>query len=272
MKYTREYVEEKGRLFRQIPQENGEWLQVTALGIPMYVRKDDYSVSPCLIRDGFWEAWITAWFLNEISPRTWFVDIGANTGYYSLIAAKNGVQSVMAYEPNPKYVEMLRESIKIGWEQSRGDWLPEKHFNVYPHAVSDKIGRATLTIPENLQGSASIKNVDFAEYNPYQIECTTVTLDHQLAGIPRQSDMLIKVDAEGAEELIWSGAVNTNYYHRPVWIIEYSPGSYSVDFLSKLESYGDLAWINHSGEEEAITKEAILADGDWFMLVLRPRG
>lgn len=270
MRYTREYVESKGRTFCQPPQENGDWLLINALGIPMYVRKDDFSVTPCLVRDGFWESWITAWFLNEISPKTFFVDVGANTGYYSMIAARQGAH-VIAYEPNPKYVEMLRESVKIGWTYSRDQMLPEGHFNVQPHAVSNKVGRATLTIPGSLEGSATIRDLDLSKYDPYQIECTTVTLDYHLAGIQKQ-EMLIKVDAESAEELVWDGAFETRYRQKPVWMIEYTPGAYGKDFLDKLESYGSLAWVNHSGEEEPITKNKIIAHGDWLMLIVRPRG
>jgi FkbM family methyltransferase len=271
MKYTRQYVESKGRLYRQDPPiQAGHWLEVKALGIPLYVRKDDFSVAPCLINDGFWESWITAWLLNNIEPGSMFIDIGANTGYYSLIAAQAGMK-VMAYEPNPEYVDMLRASIKLDWSQTRGDWTPESHFNVYEYAVSNKVGTATLTIPEHLQGSASIRDVDLSAFNPRTIDCMTVSLDYHLAGIP-PTPMIIKVDAEGAEELVWEGAFTTRYRHKPVWMIEFTPGAYSEDFLDNLEKYGDLAWINHDGVEEPISQGEILTYHDWRMLVIRPRG
>ncbi len=269
--YTRLYVEAKGNAMRHAEDYDKDWTLVSALGVPMYARKNDLSVTPCLVRDGYWESWITAWFLNELKPNTYFIDIGANTGYYSMIAASKGVH-VTAYEPNQDYVDMIRASINIGWHQSRGDWLPEGHFNVHPMAVSNKVGTATLTIPGRLEGSASITDVDLSAYDTTTKQVMTVNLDHHMIGGIGDESMLIKVDAEGAEELVWDGAFEVNYRHKPVWMIEHTPGVYSDDFLSKLEAYGDLSWINHDGAEEPINKGAIAAYGDWLMLVVRPRG
>ncbi len=42
-----------------------------------------------------------------------FVDIGANTGYYSLALAKSGYSKIIAIEPNPPTVELLRYNIAI---------------------------------------------------------------------------------------------------------------------------------------------------------------
>lgn len=259
MKYTRHYVESKGRLYAGNYGEHGEWTEVNALGVPMYARTDDFSVTPCLINDGFWESWITAWFLNNLGSDT-FVDIGANTGYYSILAANKGL-TVEAYEPNPKYVEMMNASQTL---------VEDGDFRVYECAVSNRSGTAILSIPERLQGSATIRDVDLSAYNSSPLEVRTVTLDTHFANAHKR-DMLIKVDAEGAEELVWDGAQHTNERHSPVWMIEYTPGAYSDEFLDKLESYGDLMWINHSGEEEPIDKGYILSRTDWLMLVIRPR-
>lgn len=273
MHYTRQYVEMKGQMSAGVVSETDEWQECTILGdIPIYVRKDDESVTPALVKDGFWEAWITSWLLNELtSEHKWFLDIGAHTGYHSLIAKSKGA-TVMAFEPNPKYAKMLRSSTKIGWDQTRGDWLPPRHFSVYEWAVANEVGKAHLTIPQALQGSASIcGRIDEDVHPSDTIEVNTVTVDRILAGIERK-DMIIKVDAEGAEELVWDGASTTRYRHKPVWMLEYTPGAYSPLFLDKLEEYGDLKWINHDGVEEIITRESILSQSDWIMLVVRPRG
>lgn len=267
----RQDVELRGRVGAGIVESNDEWHMVRILGrIPIWVRKDDQSVSPCLVRDGYWESWITAWVLNQIDDDTLFIDIGANTGYYSLLARDAGAK-VMAFEPNPKYVEMLRESIKIGWGQSRGDWLPDKHFNVYPWAISNEVGKTTLTIPSGLQGSATIRSdVDLSAYDPQTVVVQTNTLDRSLAGIVH-GKLLIKVDAEGAEEMIWDGSQAVRSTYKPTFMLEYTPGAYSRDFLNKLETYGDIHWINTAGKEERISQSDILSYADWLMLVIRAR-
>lgn len=270
MKITREGLETRSKIGAGLMEETPDWYMVRVFGrIPMYVMKDDQSVTPCLKQDGYWEPWITTWFINELTEGQSFIDIGANTGYFSLLAVDQGAK-VTAYEPNPRYVEMLRESIKIGWDQTRGDWLPPRHFNVYELAVASEIGTAVLHVPKHLQGSATITNADLSGYEPYDIKCNTVNLDHHTAGVSYDG-LLIKVDAEGAEEMIWKGAQVTNYRHKPVWMIEYTPEAYTTKFLSSLERYGDIHWINYDGVEEAISKPELLSREDWTMLVIRPR-
>lgn len=270
MKYTRDYVERRSRMNCHYTDVNEEWYMATVLGaIQMYCRKDDKSVTPHLIGEGFWEAWITAWVLNNVDEETWFIDIGANTGYYSHIARWAGAH-VMAYEPNPKYAELIRATVKIGWDYSRESLLPDNHFNVFPYALSDSVGTAVLTVPNELQGSASIRDgLDGAKYPSDHIKVATTTLDQQLAGIPKKN-MVIKIDAEGAEELIWNGMTNVLVRQKPVVILEYTPGSYSDEFIDKLERYAPLAWINHAGDTEPVTREWLLSQRDWVMLVLRP--
>lgn len=272
MTYDRQYVEAKGRFGSGIQGQTGLWYLCNVLGnIPIYCHKQDRSVTPSLTNDGFWEAWITAWVLNNIDDQTLFVDVGAHTGYYSVIAKSKGAK-VMAFEPNPKYIEMLRATSHIGFEQSRGNWLPENHFNVYPYAVSNEVGETTLTIPNELTGSASIRENAINEdiYPSEKIKVLTTTLNHSLAAI-KTDKMLIKIDAEGAEEMIWDGANEIIQIYKPTIILEYTPGAYGRDFLTKVEAYGDLMWINHAGKEEPISKDTIIAHTDWLMLVIKPR-
>jgi FkbM family methyltransferase len=262
MKYTRHYVEAKGKMSAGIIEQHDDWTLLRALGVLMYARTADFSVTPCLIKDGYWESWITAWFLNNVEQVDMFVDIGANTGYYSILADNKGVE-VVAYEPNPDYVEMIIESTKLTSHETA--------FKIFPYAISNKNGLATLTIPGQFEGSASITNPDFSAYTTRDFQVNTVTLDHHF-NARAQTSMLIKVDAEGAEELVWSGATETNQRHAPVWMMEYTPGAYSETFLDKLEEYGNLSWINHDGAEEPISKVDIITANDWLMLVIRPRG
>lgn|SRR6478735_2480443 len=272
MIYDRQYVERRSMVGAGIVDQTDEWYMARILGnIPIYCRKDDKSVTTCLINEGFWEAWITAWVLNNVGEETFFIDIGANTGYYSIIASRQGAR-VMAFEPNPKYHNMIRASRDIGWDQSRGDWLAPNHFNVYPYALSSQVGEVKLTIPNDLQGSATIRMnaIDDTIYPSSVITVPATTLDRCLAGIPKQNTV-IKMDAEGAEEFIWDGMSETLVRQKPTVLLEYTPGAYTEKFLDKLENYSDLAWINHAGNEEPVSREWILAQSDWVMLVLRNR-
>lgn len=263
MRITRELVEMNSRSQAGVIDETEEWYKVTVLGsIQMYCRKDDASITPHLKAEGFWESWITSWVLNEVDDETLFVDVGANTGYYTLAAITQGAK-VVAFEPNPKYVEMLEQSLRLDGNAGSA--------TVQQWAVSNELGHATLTIPKALQGSATITSeIDQELYPSDTISVLTTTLDRIFSPLDKQK-MVIKIDAESAEELIWDGMQEVLEKHEPTIILEYTPGAYGRDFLNKLESYADLAWVNHSGEEELITQNSILSNADWIMLVLRKR-
>src|ERR1019366_3290126 len=50
---------------------------------------------------GIWEPNLTRWIQERLSPDDTFIDVGANIGYYSLLAAKLGSQ-VVAIEAAPR--------------------------------------------------------------------------------------------------------------------------------------------------------------------------
>ena len=83
--------------------------------------------------------------------------------------------------------------------------------------------------------------------------------------------LIIKIDDEGAEELIWNGSRRYRSTNKPTLMIEYTPNAYTAQFLDELEEYGRLRWINFDGQEEPITREQILLQTDWIMLVIRPK-
>ena len=67
----------------------------------------------------FWKGWqyyepvFVLLFLEMLQSRDAFIDIGANIGYYSLIAARVRPDvKVVAFEPNPRLFGFLSENIK----------------------------------------------------------------------------------------------------------------------------------------------------------------
>lgn len=243
-----------------IIDETEDWYWVRVLNaFEMYVRKDDQSVTPCLVNDGFWESWITQYIRDRITPGTVFFDVGANTGYYSLLANYFGAM-VAAYEPNPDYYEMLNATI----ERQNVNRMPIRLSN---YALSDKKGTETLYIPKNLHGSASFTDMD-AKWETHSIEVNTTTL-----GLKGCGHYLIKIDAEGAEEKIWDG-MSDDLWSRigPTEVLlEYTPGAYSPEFLDKLEAYSAIHWINGDGQATPVDREWIESQTDWVMLTVGTR-
>jgi FkbM family methyltransferase len=58
----------------------------------------DRSLAPHLLQFRSWEPHLTRFFENELRPRDTFIDVGANVGYFTVLAAAR-VQRVVAFEP-----------------------------------------------------------------------------------------------------------------------------------------------------------------------------
>lgn len=138
-------------------------------------------------------------FLGDIRPDDVVYDIGANTGLYSLFAAKkcpNG--KVKAFEPYPPNVRILNRDI------TRNDL---DNIQVREFALSDTTGLITFSQPTEDDigyGSSSI--------TPYQsadtIEVPTTTGDMLITDGELPQPNVMKIDVEGAEGLVINGLEN----------------------------------------------------------------
>lgn len=178
-----------------------------------------------------------------------FVDIGANTGFYSLLASCSGAEEVFSYEPVPEIAEMLKEN-------ASHSGLNEKIF-IRTIALSNERGETNLYVPDSkdarvVEMSASL-DIRFRK-NATPTPVTTDTLDNQLFHLlskPRREDgnsgILIKLDVENCEYLVLTGMLETLKVLRPLLIMELLEDNTDTkkikDFLSQLE-YEFLSWVD----------------------------
>jgi len=255
---TREEVERLGRAAAGGIDQRGNYTWCRVLdSFEMYVASNDKSVSPHLINDGFWESWITTWVMNNVGAGTVFFDIGANSGYYSLLAYQLGAL-VIAYEPNPTYAQMMRKTReRLGLDSG---------FQINEFALSNYEGVAQLHIPNELHGSASLNDIPdgYAFSNAY---VDVKRLDNRVPGTGRQ---VLKIDAEGEEERILAGAEGflNQAVHKTI-LMEYTPGAYSEGFEEKLFREWEVSRVTYDGGEESITPDWLRSLDDWAMIVLR---
>lgn len=262
---SRALVEHEGHKGVQIIQETDNTRLIRVLNsFDLFVLKDDISLTPSLTEHGFWEAWITAWLTKWLRPGMTFIDVGANCGYYSFLAdrlvGRHG--NVVAYEANPVYTELLRHSRNVN----------DATFKIREIALSDHVGNATLTVPDDYHGSASIVS-DFSNFkNLRKYEVPMTTLDSELLNLTFFRHDIIKIDAEGAEENIWNGGnrVWDSTDHTTI-MMEYTPGAYSEGFLDELYKWGSITSIGYDGAEQPVSKGWINSLSDWQMLVVRKR-
>lgn len=152
-----------------------------------------------------------------------FVDVGANTGYYSLLAVAAGARQVFAYEPVPSIHKIFADNIA---ESSM-----QEQITLYDLGVGEATGSFTLYLPDAGHGlietSASL-NKDFrskhsAEFN---VEVTTLDLFGQSHAAELQGhQVLMKIDVETLEPQVIKGGMQFIATHRPVIAIEILPGS-----------------------------------------------
>ena len=144
-------------------------------------------------------------FEGEIKPGSVVYDIGANVGYFSLLAAVLAGEKgrVYAFEPLPRNVYFLKKHVAL----NRMDQI-----EVFEAAVSDQSGEAFF----GLGASTAMGHLSASG----EISVQRVRLDE----LVRTGELLppdyLKVDVEGAEFEVLQGAREILAQHRPVIFLD----------------------------------------------------
>jgi FkbM family methyltransferase len=140
-----------------------------------------------------------------------FVDIGANIGFYSCLALQMG-KRVIAVEPKRSNVDLLCRNLTINnW--TSGECL------VHPFGLSDKAGLLALY---GATGTAASLLKGWAGHSDKYSEIVPITtLDSVLWNVDADKKVFVKIDVEGAEFSVLSGASRTlDYPNQIAWLIE----------------------------------------------------
>jgi FkbM family methyltransferase len=124
-----------------------------------------------------------------IRPGDWFVDVGANIGVYALWAAYHGAR-VTALEPDPVAAARARENVAL-------NRLP---IDVREAALADRPGRVPFST-----GLDTTNRIVRAGDEAVRTVAAT-TLDDVIAEDLAAATVFLKIDVEGAEELVLAGA------------------------------------------------------------------
>jgi FkbM family methyltransferase len=149
-------------------------------------------------------------FEEHLQRADLFVDIGANVGFFSVLASRAGVRT-LAVEPSPLNLKHLRENVRLAGDEGAVEF--------FPLAVSDADGVVELL--GSGQG-ASLQPGWGGIASNYRTPVRATTLDLILSG--REGRLLIKIDVEGHEDAVLRGASETFLRSpRPTWLIEHGP-------------------------------------------------
>ena len=151
------------------------------------------------------------------------VDVGANTGFYTLLAAAaSGRNRVLAFEPVPSILNMLNCNVQDNGLSDR--------VRLIRCALSDRNGNADLYLPTEEHGlietSASLSE-DFKGTHSGIVRVLLRTLDRVLfrPSLAAQRVGLIKIDVEGHEAKVIDGARWIIRRHRPIIFVEVLPNA-----------------------------------------------
>lgn len=211
-------------------------------------------IMPCMILDGFWEAWITRLMLGFVKPGFVCVDVGANVGYFTLVMAELVGEGgrVIAYEPEPETFDLLVRNVRSNGFSGR-----VRCREVGCGAVR---GQGTLHVSRRISGGSTVgvPLPEAYEVRPYPIDI--VRLDED---VPGRVDF-VKCDAEGFDAEVFMGAEG-HFRRNPslVMLLEYDQAhagkvrpmlDYARSHLSVVP------WtINGEGEVERADATAILS-------------
>jgi FkbM family methyltransferase len=165
---------------------------------------------------GVYEPGIAALIRRLLPQTTVFIEIGANIGYYTLLAAANAPRSatIHAFEPNPTVFLHLQRNLSVN------------HFpNVHPveAVVSDADTTVDLHIPSDPTARTNASVVaDFWESDT-RIPVRSWRLDTYCREQGLQTIDLLKIDAEGAEALVLRGLGDLLQEWQPDIICEVLP-------------------------------------------------
>jgi len=176
-----------------------------------------------------------------------FLDVGANTGYYSLVAARENQQiRVHAFEPSFGPAYFLKRNIEINKFNDR--------ITHYPIALSDHAGtidffeiRTTAAKEDfNLSGVGTTKKIFTTQENSSIVKVKAETLDSVVNALGQIPIDLIKMDTEGTEDSILRGSSNTIAKHKPIIICETLFNQIEKDIESIMKAHG-YQFYNHLG-------------------------
>ncbi|MFC8829364.1 FkbM family methyltransferase [Streptomyces sp. NPDC057137] len=140
---------------------------------------------------GVWEPHMTRWLQGRLGPGDTFIDVGANIGYYSVLAAQlvgNGGR-VVAIEASPAFHQKLQQEVRLN------NWGNVRAVN---GAVSDERKMLTFVLASSANmGANSIVPYEGPAESSFEIEA--LPLPEILTPDEVASARIIKIDVEGAE-------------------------------------------------------------------------
>ena len=169
----------------------------------------EFTAGPLYFGGAVYEPATTQHFVQTLGPGRVVVDIGANHGYFTLLAASlvGDTGHVVAFEPNPRVFDQLETHVRLNGLESC--------VSLQSCALGDRVGVVPLyvsQVPSNSGLSSLNPNPDLLDTGGLSRTGTVTvpldTFDRFFASSCLASVDLVKIDVEGAERDVVAGMAN----------------------------------------------------------------
>jgi FkbM family methyltransferase len=209
-----------------------EYILANVKPIKMYLDlRDQWGVSKFILRHGYYDALVSSLMKEWIGPNGNTIDIGANIGYHSLLAAHYSRGQVYAFEPEERNFHLLTHNITLNGYRT---------ITPYRKAVGDRNGSLKLYKSDNNAGDHQAYRT--SEHRE-SVDVEVVRIDDQLDHV--QHVAFVKIDVQGFELNVVKGMEQTLRQNHNIKISsEFWPdgmkraGSSGEEYLKFMESLG----------------------------------
>jgi FkbM family methyltransferase len=178
-------------------------------GYQVLIQKFDTDFGQAILHTKLYEEHVRAAIREHLSPEDVVVDIGANIGVVTFLAASivGPGGRVHAVEPNPDNLQLLYRGIVLN------DFT---NVSVLPYAASSV---RTVFLLAGGTSNTHLTGPESPVAGGHFVQ--SVALDDVLADLPRLD--LVKIDIEGHEPHALQGFARTIARHQPVLVTEFNP-------------------------------------------------
>jgi FkbM family methyltransferase len=222
--------------FSQLSSEEATvTLDLKKLGIPhnpeLFINPEDKGLSAQLYAWGFREPVNTVCIYNflrrEKNKIDALIDIGANIGYFSVIAHISQIENIIAIEPVPQTFDVLTKNTK------------KRKIRAFNIAISNKTGKIKMYIPDKFNLATPISS----EINGKTLKNIVTVEAKSIEEIIKQenlesSNVVLRMDIEGYEKKVIDALPDNIYallfeFHIPILGVKNSK-----QFLRTLKNKG----------------------------------
>jgi FkbM family methyltransferase len=231
------YWESHEALARRLRASGRRFRRVDILGHPLTLDITDGSVYLRYFHAQPYEPDLTAFIADTVRPGSVFVDVGANVGFFTLLAARCASPGgrVLAFEPHPVARARMEHLLVL-------NGLTDL-VTVSDAALSDRSAPAAplFLASESVLSTLDPANAPLGELHPFNssILVPVASLDEWLAATAWKDTPIdvMKIDVEGAEERVLRGMTQTLARNPSMRIVVETSAGSAADRLLKAAGF-----------------------------------